>query len=140
MKKWFVALLLVPLIGLVGCNQSPPGGPGATGKPGTAPRGTAPGSTAPGAPAPRAHTLPGQTPSETFRLSAPSLATRLKQGERKEVTVDVKRAKDFHEDVTLTFTAPKGLTVTPSTHTVKASEADTSVKVTVEAAANAPIG
>ena len=108
------------LVAAFGCGEkSPPGGPGATGT--------------------HTRSVTG-TPHDTFRLVVPSTTTTLKQGEQKEVEITVDRAKDFHEDVALTFSAPKGLKVTPSSHTVKASEADTKVKVMVAADKDAPVG
>lgn len=82
----------------------------------------------------------GSPKNETFRLSAPSTETSLKQGEEKEVDITVDRSKDFKQDVTLTFKSDKGVTVTPPTTTVKANEKDTKVRVKVAAAKDAPVG
>src|SRR5207245_9187312 len=89
-----------------------------------------------------ANTTPvtGSPKNETFRIAAPATETSLKQGEEKEVDVTIDRSKDFKQDVTLTFKTDKGVTVTPSSATVKASDKDTKVKVKVAAEKDAPIG
>jgi uncharacterized membrane protein len=125
--KRLVALLLAASVAVAfGCNKSEPGGPGASGR-------------SQGEHAPK--TMTGGAKGETFMLSAPITTTHLKQGESKKVDVSVDRGRDFKEDVMLTFKPDgKGVTVTPESHTLKASDKDTKVEVTVAAAADAKIG
>jgi len=83
----------------------------------------------------------GKPKNDTFDLKAPSLATKVKQGESKQVTITVERSNDFKEDVTLkAMTSDKGLTISPSTAMVKASDANTDVKFTVTVTKEAAIG
>lgn len=83
----------------------------------------------------------GKPKNDTFDLKAPSLATKVKQGESKQVTITVERSNDFKEDVTLkAMTSDKGLTISPSTATVKASDANTDVKFTVTVTKEAAVG
>jgi hypothetical protein len=83
----------------------------------------------------------GNPKNDTFDLKAPSLATKIKQGESKQVTITVERSKDFKEDVTLkAMTTDKGLTIAPSTAAVKASDANTDVKFTVTVTKEAAVG
>jgi uncharacterized membrane protein len=119
--KRVLAVCVLGLVAALGCNQSEPGGPGAhtTGN---------------------KNPLTGAPKHETFKIDAPAMATTVKQGDQKEVSVTVDRSKDFKEDVTLTFAADKGVHVSPASHTVKASDSDTKVKVMVEADKTAPIG
>jgi uncharacterized membrane protein len=120
MNKICSVAVLGILVASCGCNKSEPGGPGA--------RSTA------------NKTITGAPKNETFRISAPATSTSIKQGEKKEVDLTVERSKDLRQDVTLSFDAPKGVKVTPSTYTVKASDSDTKVRVTVEATKDAPVG
>jgi uncharacterized membrane protein len=114
-------LSTVGLIVLVGCNESPPGGPGAA-------QNTS-----------RASRVGLTTPAETFRLEAPTLATSIKQGESKTVTIKVTRGKNFEQDLNLDFSeAPHGVKVTPKSHTLKASDSED--EVTIEAAKDAALG
>jgi hypothetical protein len=74
-----------------------------------------------------------------FALSPPALATHVKQGEEKEVKIDIKRGKDFDKDVALKFSdVPKGVTITPEHPTIK--HGDTGVAVHVKAADDAAVG
>jgi uncharacterized membrane protein len=121
MKRAFGILLASVLTVSLGCNQSEPGGPGARRTDNKNP-------------------VTGSPKNETFRVSAPATETTLKQGEQKEIDLTVDRSKDFKQDVTLTFQGDKGVTVAPSSATVKASDKDTTVKVTVAADKDAPVG
>jgi uncharacterized membrane protein len=105
----------------LGCNESEPGGPGAT-KPNNT------------------NQVTGAPRNETFRISAPATTTTLKQGEQKEVSVTIDRSSDFKQDVTMTFKGDSGVNVTPATTTVPASNKDNKVKMTVSADPAAPIG
>src|SRR5205823_13699467 len=89
------------LIALVGCNTSPPGGSG-----------------------------PNVAKKATFDIKAPMTSTTLKQGETKEVKLTIDRGKDFHDAVELKFEPATGLTVDPTTETVKADQKDVTIRVT----------
>lgn len=107
------------LAALIGCNQGTPGGPGAAD---------------PSAKKPAY----GQA-NDTFNLSVPAMASAPKQGEQTEATFGIKRAKDFDEDVTLTFTdVPKGVTIEPASAVIKHGDAD--VKITFKIADGAALG
>src|SRR5262249_2350679 len=113
-------LFVVAGMSLSGCNtKSTPGGPGAT-----KPEGSKPAL--------------GQA-EDTFTLSVPTLTTHIKQGETKSETTSIKRGRNFDEDVTLKFdNVPKGVTITPSSSTIK--HGDTEAKVTIKAADDAAVG
>jgi hypothetical protein len=151
MKK-LIASVVVALIGVSGCTQeSKPGGPGAaprtdrgyqtpdqttpptdaskSGDPATAPR------TDRGQPMPPVDKV--ADPSSTFTLKVTGEAD-LKRGERKEVVIAIDRGRDFKEEVTLKFTAPRGLKVTPNEVMVPAGEKE--AKVTIESEAGVPAG
>ena len=121
MKKACAVLIASALMVFSGCNQSEPGGPGAKR-------------------ADNKNPVTGAPKNETFRVSAPTMETTVNQGEEKEVEISVDRSKDFKQDVILTFKGDKGVTVTPSSATVKASDKDTKVKVKVVAEKDAPVG
>jgi uncharacterized membrane protein len=110
MRIMFAGIVTVGLVALVGCNASNPGGSGS-----------------------------GVAKKATFKIDAPLTHTTLKQGDTKEVKLTLDRGKDFHEDVDLKFEAPTGLTVDPSSHTVKSGD-DKDVTVKVTAAKDAPVG
>lgn len=116
MKSSFAGLAVMTLAALTGCSQGTPGGPG----------------TAEKSPA------YGQT-DDTFNLSVPVLSSNLQQGEQKEATVGIKRAKNFDEDVVLTFAdVPKGVTVEPASPVIK--HGDTDAKITFKAGNEAALG
>jgi hypothetical protein len=143
MKQLLVGLLAGSLVALCGCDtgkKSSAGGPGVTGS-----------SRAAGTSASRESkyqnppdttgTRETKHPSEgTFTISVPSGRTDVKQGQQKEVSIKVSRDRNFAEDVKLTFKADEGITVEPSSHTVKASDADTTVKAVVKVANTAKVG
>ena len=60
--------------------------------------------------------------NEGFRVAVPTFTTAVKQGEMQTVTVSLKRDSLFKMDVTLNITAAKGISVEPSSVTIKASE------------------
>lgn len=107
------------LVGLSGCSQGTPGGPGttdATGK--TAGYGQA---------------------DDTFNLSVPFLATSLQQGEQMEATIGIKRAQNFEQDVVLELTElPTGVTARPAKPVIR--HGDTDAKITFQAEDEAPLG
>jgi uncharacterized membrane protein len=114
MKKLLASVVAVGLAFAVGCeNKSPPGGPGATIDNKNADR------------------------SMTFKVNPPGHVT-LKQGEQKEARIAIDRGKNFKEDVTLTFDAPKGIEVKPRSITIKAGDKETAVQV--HADKDAPLG
>jgi len=76
---------------------------------------------------------------DTFSLDVPNLSTSLKQGEAKQVAIALTRGKNFNQEVVLRFQdLPKGVTIDPAQVTVKPG--DKEAKLTVKAAADAPIG
>jgi len=76
---------------------------------------------------------------DTFHLSAPFLSTTLEQGDKKEVTISIKRDKNFDQDVTLGFAdLPKGVTVDPASPVIKPG--DSEAKLTLKGAADASVG
>jgi uncharacterized membrane protein len=121
MKSAFTSVIIGALLIALGCNKSEPGGPAA--------RSTD-----------NRNSITRTPKHETFRVSAPATTTTLKQGEQKEVSLEVERSADFKQDVTLTFKGDKGVTITPASTTVKASSGDTNVKVMVAADNSAPVG
>jgi hypothetical protein len=68
-----------------------------------------------------------------------TLATRLKQGQAREVAISVKRGRNFDEDVAVTFEdLPRGVTVEPAAPVIK--HGDGEARVTVKAADDAGPG
>lgn len=74
-----------------------------------------------------------------FRLDTPFFATDIKQGDRKTVTVSVKRDEFFKEDVRLEATASEGIDVEPDDVLVKASDSP-DVQFQIRAPKDAAIG
>jgi uncharacterized membrane protein len=119
MKRLLTALALTATLGFTACNESPEGGPNAT----------KPDNQKPAV---------GQT-DNTFKLSAPTLATSLTQGESKTVSISISRGKNFDEDVALKFSdLPKGVTIEPAAPMIK--HGDSEAKLTVTAAGDAALG
>jgi hypothetical protein len=78
-------------------------------------------------------------PEETFSLSVPILAVKVKQGEAKEVTIGIKRGKNFDEDVALKLEGvPTGVTAEPAAPSIKKSEKE--AKINLKAADDAAVG
>jgi hypothetical protein len=127
MKK-LLGGLLVAVVGLSGCTkESKPGGPGAKATPPTTVE--------------RSYTTTDDKPTDkdrTFTLGVPAGEKDFKRGESKEVKISIDRGDAFHQDVTLQFKAPTGLTVTPATATLK--DSDKEATLTIQAAADAPLG
>ena|SRR5579862_1906988 len=116
-----VLLGLIVLFGavLVGCNQGTPGGPGAS-----------------AASDKKSEIIQAD---DSFNLSASMLPTSIKQGERIETTIGIKRGKNFDEDVDLKFSnVPTGIKLAPSSAVIK--HGDTDVPVTLEASKDASLG
>jgi hypothetical protein len=75
----------------------------------------------------------------SFRLSPPTLATRLKQGETKEAAIGIKRGKNFDQDVSVKFeNVPKGVHIEAASPSIK--HGDDEIKVAVKAADDAAVG
>jgi hypothetical protein len=116
MKSLFAGLVVMTLATLTGCSQGTPGGPGTTEK----------------------KPAFGQA-DDTFNLSVPVLSSSVQQGEQTEATVGIERAKNFDEDVALTFAdIPKGVTVEPASPVIK--HGDTDAKITFKVGDEAPVG
>jgi len=120
MRNALAVVFGLALAGIWGCGEStPPGGPGAN-KP------------------PSQQSSAGMTP-DTFKLVLPSTSTQVKQGESKTASISVSRGKTFAQDVRLSFEGlPQGVTVEPTTTTVKPG--DSSVTVTIRASDTAQPG
>lgn len=160
MKTLFPLLMAAALLAALGCNEGTPGGPGVKKNASsttssstttvTKPDGTSTSTvesekeTVPvvgkenkAAPGTDANPVAGD-PENTFRLDAPNLATTIKQGESKVITIGISRAKNFDQDVTLMFKdKPNGITIEPAEPMIKHGEKD--VKLTVSAAADAAV-
>ena len=161
MKTYFPFLLAALLATALGCNEGTPGGPGAKSNPPSSSSATASRTTTVETPDGSSTTkvevkkpvltdssekpAPGTDanpilvdPENTFRLDAPNLATTIKQGEKKVVTIGITRSKDFDQDVALKFEElPKGITIDPAEPMIKHGEKE--VKLNVTAAADAAV-
>src|SRR5262245_31845505 len=117
MKHLLSGVLVVALVALIGCGgKTTPGGPGATNpsKPAFGER------------------------DDSFDLSTPS-SVSLKQGEMKQVTIGIKRGKNFDQDVALKFAEPpKGVTIEEASPAIKHGDKET--KITLKAADDAAVG
>ena len=120
MKKQIASLLVLALVGFTGCNPAgTSGGPGASNSNAKKP-------------------AIGQA-DDTFTLGMPTLATSIKQGESKTVSIGINRGKNLNEDVTLKFEElPKGVTIEPSSPVIK--HGDMEAKLTVKTAETAALG
>jgi len=95
MKNVFAGLVVATAAVLTGCVEGTPGGPGAKEVTANKP-------------------VVGQS-EDTFSLDVPKMSTKLKQGETKDLAIDVARGKKFSEDVELKFSGvPKGVTLDPA--------------------------
>ncbi len=117
MKTHLLGCLAMTMLAVAGgCSQGTPGGPGTTGEQPTY----------------------GQA-DNTFNLSVPVMSSSLQQGNQAEATVGIKRAKNFDEDVALSFAdVPKGVTVEPASPEIKRGSTD--AKITFTAGDEAPLG
>ena len=125
MKPLFVSLSVLSLAVLVGCDS---GHTGPTNQVG------GPAATATSNRSGVLDSVVGLKDNE-FKLSPPTLATDIKQGEEKSVDIGIKRGKGFDQDVALSFTGedgksslPKGLKVVDLTPSIKKGDEKTSVK------------
>ena len=64
----------------------------------------------------------GMSSEAGFRITTPFFTTDIQQGDRKTITVSVKRDEFFKEDVKLQATASPGISVEPTDVLVKASD------------------
>jgi hypothetical protein len=62
------------------------------------------------------------TKDEGFKIGVPTFTTEVKQGELQTVTVSLNRDSLFKQDVTLHIKAAKGISVEPTSVTIKASD------------------
>ncbi|MCE9525081.1 MAG: hypothetical protein K8R36_03395 [Planctomycetales bacterium] len=157
--RLYIPLLMTAFLAMIlGCKEGTPGGPGAKTNPPSSSSTTASrtttvetpsGSTTtkvevekpvtdkPAAPGTDANPI-AVDPENTFRLDAPNLATTIKQGETKVITLGITRSKDFDQDVTVKFAElPKGITIEPAEPMIK--HGDKEVKLNVTAAADAAV-
>jgi uncharacterized membrane protein len=119
MKSLFAGLAVTAVVLVTGCNEGTPGGPGATQVTANKP-------------------VLGQA-DDTFSLDVPKMSTKLKQGETKDLAIDVARGKNFSDDVQLKFTGvPKGVTLDPGSPVIL--HGDKEVKVAVKVADDAALG
>lgn len=151
MKNIFPFLMAALLVTALGCGEGTPGGPGVKPNP-PASSSTNSSNTPmekptmpddpvtpdkPAAPGTDANPLAGD-PENSFRLDAPNLATTIKQGETKVVTIGITRSKNFDQDVMLSFEGvPTGVTIDPAEPMIKHGEKE--VKLNVTAAGDAAL-
>jgi hypothetical protein len=164
MKNLFPFLMAAALVMVLGCNEGTPGGPGVKSNPPSTASTTSSKTTTvetpdgssttkvevekpavsdtattekPAAPGTDANPLAGD-PENSFRLDAPNLATTIKQGEKKVVTIGISRSKNFDQDVMLSFAGvPTGVTIDPAEPMIKHGEKE--VKLNVTAAGDAAL-
>jgi hypothetical protein len=132
MKALWTLMMIGVVATFVGCNQQTPGGPGVTGTT-TSNTGTSTTTTT------TANKPIYGEAAGTFDVNAPSLATRVTQGETQTATVSLSRGKDFNEDVAISVTdLPEGVTVEPANPMIKHDEKETTL--TFHAAPEAAVG
>ncbi len=123
---WALAAVMGAAIATTGCSNGTPGGPGTDNdkdKKTTLQK---------------AEDLVVQ-PEGTYSLTMPLLPTSIKQGERKEVAIGIRRGKNFDEDVALKFDdLPQGVTVDPAATAIKHDQKE--AKVFIKAADDAAVG
>jgi len=76
---------------------------------------------------------------EGFKIAVPTSNTEVKQGELQTVVVSLQRDSLFKKDVKLQVKAPKGISVEPTSFTVKASDKP-DVQLQIAASKDAAIG
>jgi len=64
----------------------------------------------------------GMSGDEAFKIQVPMFSTDIKQGDRKTISVTLRRGEFFKQDVRLEFRASAGITVTPTSVLVRASD------------------
>jgi uncharacterized membrane protein len=111
MKQLMIGGAVLVAAALFGCNKSEPGGK-----------------------------IDNKTPSsETFTIKAPTMPTKIKQGDKQTVKLTLDRGRNFKQDVSLEAKTDKGVTVKLEPTTVKASGPETAT-ATVSVDKNAPVG
>lgn len=129
MKRLLLVAAAVALVGVVGCsNSGTPGGPGAD-KAKQQEKDS------------KSKRLSDKlgTAEDTFTLSVPTLAVKVKQGETKDVKIGIKRGKNFDQDVSLKLDGlPKGVTADPASPEIKSG--DKEAQITFKAADDASLG
>jgi uncharacterized membrane protein len=81
----------------------------------------------------------GMSSDEGFRISTPFFTTDIQQGDRKTVTVSVKRDEFFKQNVRLQVSASSGISVTPTDVLVKANDTP-EVQLQIAAPKDAALG
>ena len=76
---------------------------------------------------------------DSFTLTAPTLSTPIKQGDRHTVKLELARGSEFKKNVAFQITEPKGLKVSIDHKTVSPSD-PSEVSLTIEAEKGAPLG
>lgn len=142
MKPLMPIVLLSGAVSMLGCADGTPGGPGAGTKTTSTERKVETPATV-NTPATDTTTTVNRPTygeaEETFRISAPTLSTSLKQGESTTAKLSLSRGTNFDEDVTLSFeNLPKGVTIEPTTVVIKHS--DKEAEVMIQAAPDAALG
>ena len=116
MNKSIFTLSVLALLTSAGCVSGTSGGPGAVDS--------------------TKQPVIGQA-DETFHLLMPE--TVMRQGETKTVSITIKRALNFNEDVEITFAKlPKGLSIDDSSPVIK--HGDTEARITLTAKDDAGLG
>lgn len=77
--------------------------------------------------------------SNSFKVSAPVMATTIKQGEKETVTLTIQRGSEFKKPVEVKADAPKGLNVVMKSSRVNPDD-PANLSFTVEADKTAPVG
>jgi uncharacterized membrane protein len=81
----------------------------------------------------------GMSKDEGFKIQVPMFTTDIHQGDRQTITITLRRGDFFKQDVKLDITASKGITVTPTSVLVKASDTK-DVQLQVAAPKDAALG
>jgi hypothetical protein len=120
-------ILATSLAVIIGCNASSPGGPGV--------------SATPNASGVSNTTITTYKPTlgeadDSFRLSGPTIALHIVQGETASVTITIARGKNFQDDVRLKVAAlPGGVTVETTNPMIDHSKGDTTLEFAATAQA-----
>ncbi|MCX5682723.1 MAG: hypothetical protein NT049_03460 [Planctomycetota bacterium] len=80
----------------------------------------------------------GMSKDEGFKIQVPMFATDIKQGDSKTINVTVRRGEFFKQDVRLEMKASAGISVTPASLLVKASDTP-EVPIQILVPKNAPL-
>jgi uncharacterized membrane protein len=127
MKGLFTGLVMLSLTAFVGCSSSNSGTSNKVGGPGATQEGTD-----------RKGSILGPKEGE-FSLSPPTFAKKIKQGASDVVTIEIKRGKNFDEDVALSFDGvPDHVSLDPKLAAIKKGEEN--AKITVKVGEGAGLG